>query len=132
MRARAIDPVSRKVTSYRQEAVIEMDEARRSLLLNVIDTYLKLSAEEETEFERLLGQPELKEVKQMVTVYELRGMRRTILNLLRARFGELPQSVVAKVEAITDEARLDELSQRVLTAPSLEAMGLDDRAANDA
>lgn len=69
----------------------------------------------------------------MITVYEergiVRGMRRTLLNQLHARFGELPDSVVAKIEAAT-EGELDVLSQRVLTAPSLEAMGLNDASTN--
>lgn len=148
MRTGRMGRVLRKVTSFRQKSLIETDEARRALLLNVIETYLKLSTEEEAEFQRLLGQPEFAEVRQMITIYEqrgieqgieqgmeqgiVRGMRRTLLNLLRARFGELPESVTAWIEAIESAADLDVLSQRVLTAASLEAMRLDEGEASGA
>jgi hypothetical protein len=64
----------------------------------------------------------------MLTVYEergiLRGKRDTLLRLLRRKFGDLPESVAAKVQAIQTEAELDRLSERILDAGSLEEMGL--------
>ncbi len=64
----------------------------------------------------------------MLTVYEergiLRGKRDTLLRLLRRKFGELPESVLARVQAIQTEAELDRLSERILDAGSLEEMGL--------
>jgi hypothetical protein len=70
----------------------------------------------------------------MLTVYEERGiakgtlqtLRRTLSKLLRARFGELPERVVARIEAMESEAELDALLERVLMASSLEEMGLNE------
>ncbi|MDC3962032.1 Yae1 family protein [Polyangium jinanense] len=49
----------------------------------------------------------------------LRGQRRTMLQLLRLRFGELPQAVVARIEA-ADSAALDQWTARVLAAKTPE------------
>lgn len=49
----------------------------------------------------------------------LRGQRRTMLQLLRLRFGELPPAVVARIEA-ADSAALDQWTARVLAAKTPE------------
>lgn len=118
----------RRALGLRQEALRQVDEARRSLLINLIETYLPLSAEEEAEFQGIVGRPEFEGAKQMITVYEQRGIiqgkRDTLLRLLRRKFGELPQDSVTKIESITAEAELDTLLERVLTAASLGEMKL--------
>jgi hypothetical protein len=112
----------------RQKAVVELDEARRSLLINLMQMYLPLNVEEEAEFRRIVGQPEFEEVKQVVTIFEQRGIeqgkRDTLLRQLRRKFGDLPQDFVTKIEAVTAEAELDTLLERILTANSLDEMGL--------
>jgi hypothetical protein len=98
-------------------------------LINFIEQALPLNAEEQEEFQRLLGQPEFVEVRQMITTYQQRGIeqgkRDALLRLARRKFGELPENVVAKIEAVTAEAELDALLERVLTAASLSEMGLE-------
>jgi hypothetical protein len=117
-----------KAFSIRQTLGAPLDEAHKALIVNVIETYLKLSETEEEEFRRIVGQGELQEVKEMLTVYEERGIvkgkRSMLLKQLRLRFGELPENVVARIQAMETEAELDALSERFVTATSLEDMGL--------
>jgi hypothetical protein len=54
---------------------------------------------------------------------QLRATRDLTLNLLHARFGELPQSVVSRIEE-ADIAFCRDLCVRLLTAQSLEELGL--------
>ena len=64
----------------------------------------------------------------MLTIYEERGIikgkRDALLKLLRFKFGDLPEAVAAKVQAIDTEAALDELFERVLGAEALDDTGL--------
>jgi hypothetical protein len=46
------------------------------------------------------------------------GERRVLLRQLRARFGEVPAAIVARIEA-ADMADLERWSERVLTAQTL-------------
>ncbi|WP_437635646.1 Rpn family recombination-promoting nuclease/putative transposase [Sorangium sp. So ce854] len=49
----------------------------------------------------------------------LEGQRGTLLKLLRQRFGELPEAVVARVRA-ADAGQLEGWTERVLTSPTLD------------
>ena len=129
-----------KQVSLQRIATSGVDDARKMLLANIVETYLPLSAAEQEQFAALLAQPGTEETRQMISVYEERGIakglqqglqegivggkRDTLLRLLRVKFGALPPSVEAQVQAIADEAQLDTLSERVLTANSLQDMGL--------
>jgi hypothetical protein len=124
--------LAEKYRSMQQTLLSSVDEARKSLLLNLIETYMPLNAEQEAEFAQLLGQEEAQEVRRMITVYEERGIakgitqgkREMLLHQMRLKFGELPEPILTKVEAIATETELDALSERILTANSLEEMGL--------
>jgi hypothetical protein len=120
-----------KILSVQRTVLSDLDEARKALLLNVIETYLKLNETDEEEFRRMMGQGELQEVKQMLTVYEERGIiqgkREDVLHLLRLKFGDVPEGVVKKIEAMESKAELLTLLERVLTADSLKEMGLEER-----
>jgi flagellar biosynthesis/type III secretory pathway protein FliH len=50
-----------------------------------------------------------------------KGQRKVLLRQLRARFGALPEPVMARIRA-ADEAQLDAWADRVLTAPTLGAV----------
>jgi predicted transposase YdaD len=54
----------------------------------------------------------------------LQAKQEYILRLLRAKFGPLPPAVVEQIETLGDVTRLDALLEHVLTARSLEEMGL--------
>ena len=140
MRVSRLGRAVQKLLSLRQVAVSDLDEARKTLLTYVIQTYLPLSEAEDNEFRTLLAQPESQEVRTMVNIYSgrifdegvergieqgiLQGQRNTLFKLLHSKFGTLPESVAAKIEAIESEAELDILLERILTANSLEEMGI--------
>ncbi|HXU45164.1 MAG TPA: DUF4351 domain-containing protein [Thermoanaerobaculia bacterium] len=52
------------------------------------------------------------------------GMREVLLRLLRKRFPALPGRAVEQVEAISSPDELGSLAERLLTARSLEELGL--------
>ena len=53
------------------------------------------------------------------------GKQSLLVELLVAKFGELPQSVTEQIHRMTREEEVDQLGIRLLTAASLEEMGLD-------
>ena len=122
----------RKALSLRRAEESSLDEARKSLLVNLIDAYLRLNAQEETEFRQLLGQPGFEEVKQVVTSFEqrgieqgieqginegiIRGKRDTLLKIARSRFGDLTADLSAAVEGAGSAEELDLLLERILGA----------------
>lgn len=134
MRSESGDRVGRKLRAYERLARSSVDEARKSLLVNVVDRYLKLGRGEEAELVRRTQQAGSEEVRALLTQWEERGIRKgrkegvaqgkreTLLLLLRHKFGELPQAVVARVERIKRESELDVLTRRVLDARTLEEM----------
>ena len=56
------------------------------------------------------------------------GKQSILLQLLNAKFGALPEPVVQEIRAMTSEQELDRLSLHVLTANSIDEMGLDGQA----
>lgn len=136
MRGERAKRVSRKLQALDRVVKAGVDEARRSLLINVVDRYLELSAEEELEFNRLTEGLKLQEVKEYLTSWEKRGIkkgigqgiiqgkRETLLRLLRHRFGELPGEVIARIGRIESPTELDSLADKLLDARSLAEMGL--------
>ncbi len=113
-----------------------VDEAHLMLLTNVVEKYLKLDDVERVRFEELVATPEGKVVEMVVSIYEergiekgieqgiLRGERKTLLRQLERKFAPLPDSVRTRLEAITDAEELDRLTDTILTAETLEDMGL--------
>ncbi len=117
-----------------------VDEARLTLLTNVVEKYLKLDDVERVRFDELVATPEGKEVEMVVSIYEergiekgivqgveqgiLRGERKTLLRLLERKFAPLPDSVRTRLEAITNAEELERLTDTILTAETLEDMGL--------
>ena len=53
-----------------------------------------------------------------------RGARATLIRLLRARFGELPEKIAAVILAESDQELLDTWLDRFATAKSLEDVGI--------
>ena len=53
------------------------------------------------------------------------GKRLILIQQLMAKFGDLPQSVTEQIHGMTAEEELDQLGIRLLTANSLEEMGLN-------
>ena len=53
------------------------------------------------------------------------GKRLLLIQQLMAKFGDLPQSVTEQIQGMTAEEELNQLGIRILTAESLEDMGLN-------
>lgn len=116
-----------------------IDEARKSLLVNCVETYLPLSENEQQDFDKITQKPNFQEVTQMQSVYETRGeargvargiitgKRETALMLLQVKFGELPPAATLHVQEMTDPAKLDRLTAGILTADTLAELGLPDK-----
>ena len=68
----------------------------------------------------------------MLNIYEERAMERgiergkrgTVLRQLQRKFGELPTSVVARIEQMEDPDELDTLLDRLMDAGTLAEIGL--------
>jgi len=106
------------------------------LLVNCVENYLQLTGEEAVELEALRSRKENRDVQAMALTWsekleakgrvegEAKGVREILLLLLAERFGPLPEGARRRVEEISSLQRLTQLAKRVLTAHSLEEMGL--------
>ena len=85
-----------------------LDESRKLVLANCVETYLRLDENEQEQFEHMVGAPAYQEVTQMLSIYEERGIakgalkakRETTLRLLRHKFGALPDAVQDQIQDI--------------------------------
>jgi hypothetical protein len=132
-------------------AVSDMDDNRRLLLANCVETYLQLSPREAAEFAVLRAREVNREVHAMEMTWAdrlraegwksgrqegreegrrrerektVRALRPLLLDLLAERFGPLPEPVRRRIEEIDSVERLTRLARLGLTAGSLEEMGL--------
>ncbi len=110
----------------------------------MVETYLMLNDQERESFATLVATSEVKEVQMVVSIYEERGIEKGIqqgitqgiaqgvtrgeqkllLRLIERKFGHVPEDVRSRVEAITDLEAIEQLADTILTAQSLEEMGL--------
>ena len=128
--AKDVDPVLFEMAMMRRVLDSGLDAARQLLLIDVIQTHSKLSAEERARFERLVSRKEYRTVKEVKTWSErireegvLEGKRETLLRLLTAKFGPLSPDAIARVAAVPSAAELDSYLERFVSAKSLEEMG---------
>jgi len=88
----------------------------------LVETYLRLDENEQALYEQLV--PAHQEVRKMLTVYEIKGMRKAALLQSRLKFGDLPEQVEERVQSMETEAELDNLLKAILNAQSLDDLGL--------
>jgi hypothetical protein len=111
---------------------------RKAMLCECVSAYLPVDDEQRRQFEDMVRNHPDSGVQAMelglLDHVEQRGMQRGKLELLQglleARFGPLPSSVVARLQTWPSE-RLTELGCAVLTATSLDELGLGVSAASD-
>lgn len=117
-----------------------VDPARRSLLVDFIETYMPLASHELQEFREIVVEEEpYRGVQKMATVWELDGIKKgeqiglekgrmeaevttrqtTLIRIIRKRFGRVSKATIAKIETITECQRLDDLIDSVLDATQL-------------
>jgi hypothetical protein len=104
----------------------DLTEGDKLFLIDVIQTYLpreKVPNAGEQIMQALL-ETELTWGERHELEGEIRGQIKVLLRLLRRKFGPLPEPFVQRLEAIDDPAVLDELSEQVLTAVTLDDMKL--------
>jgi len=136
--------VELKEACLRRIAGARLAEASRILLVDCVATYLELTPEEVSEYATSDiggGNPTMR-LTEMSWGDRLRaegwekgyreGMelcaRKVLLRVLTQRFGRLPVAVRRRVEEIDSVDRLIRLAERVLTARSLEDLGLAPRS----
>jgi hypothetical protein len=122
------DPVAFEADLMRRVAKSELDDFRKYLLFDVIETYSRLSAEERTRFERLISRKEYRTVQKVKETWSDRmraeGKRETLLRQLKAKFGLLSPETIMKVDAMDSPAELDTYLDRIIKAESLDDMEL--------
>ena len=115
-----------------------LDEERQYLLVNTIETYFRLSADERESFRRLVARKEFQEMRDTELTWGdeliqqglekgmeksreegmVQGKRDTLERLLTAKFGSLPSAVGARIDALPSSEEVDRYLDRVLTAAS--------------
>jgi hypothetical protein len=137
-----------KMTCLQRIAEAGLPAEGRDLLVDCVATYLKLTPDEISEYATLDSDGKNREAQTMEMSWGDRlrqegqrlgrkegrregleqGARRVLLRLLGQRFGQLPDSVRRRVAEIDSVERLTRLAERVLTARSLEDVGLAPRS----
>jgi predicted transposase YdaD len=135
-RRKNADQVVLEADLQRRVAKSRLDDLRKFLLLNVIETYSRLSEAERARLEHLISRKEYRTVQEVKETWSDRilkqgreagvteGKRETLLRLLTVKFGRLSSETIAKVNAVPSAAELDAYLDRILSAESLEDMGL--------
>jgi hypothetical protein len=115
-----------------QERILKLvrDDWNRGLLLDTVRTYFRLSPRERAEEERLLQSTSHNEVIEMLQTElgrmrhqeRLETIRQSILEVVRARFQDAPESIEARVRRIRSLDRLQEWLRRAAVANSVEEL----------
>lgn len=121
--------VEHKLACLRRIDSARLDEQKRLLLVDCVETYLVLTPEEAEEYKR--SRPRERE-RAMNPMRDLTwsermmadGMRQILLHQMDQRFGPLPDKVRKKVEGIYSASRLTRLADKLLIAGSLEELGI--------
>jgi predicted transposase YdaD len=118
-----------KLACLRMLAQLQLDPARRALVSGFVDSYLRLTMDQESEFARELSQiasQEQESVMEIVTSWMEKGLekglekeRRLVLRQLRKRLGALDTGAAGRVETLSAE-QLEELGEALLEFERLE------------
>lgn len=125
-----------KMDCLRRIGRSEISGLRKEMLVNWVETYVKLRPEEAAEFQRLLEQEDNQEVETMALTWlgkaEARGIeiateqvRREALSQLEQQFGTVPEEVRRKLASMRSIKRLTRLIARTPTARSIDDLGLN-------
>ena len=115
-----------------------VDPARRSLLIEFVETYLPLAKDEQAEFREIVhADSEYVEVERMITTYEIEakkegkregkkeGKQDDLILLSEKKFGKLTAAQRRKIRQIESTEKLDVLLLALLDAKSLDELGLE-------
>lgn len=137
-RTHVSEPLRLRALMLKRVVQSALDDARKFLLLNLVQTYFPLGADEREAFDRLLLQAEYRGVPEMQVTWAdkirdegrqegreegaLEAKRETLLRQLTRKFGRLPDAVLSRVNALESIPLLDTYLDRLVTAGSLEEM----------
>ncbi len=110
-----------KAECLRLLATLRLDPARTELISGFVDTYLRLSAQEEQVFQAEIGRLEETEqagIMQIVTSWSERAERLLILRQLSHRVGEVPEKTKVRIDNLSVN-QLEDLSVALLDFSSL-------------
>jgi hypothetical protein len=145
MRSESLSRAEHKMACLRRIATARLDDLRRFLLVNCVETYLQLEGRDAEELEALQARGNAEEVRAMrrmtwaeqikkegldegkregLEMGREQGARQTLLRLLGIRFGSISDEVRRQVEAIRSVERLNQIAEQILVARSLEEIGL--------
>jgi len=133
MRPESMSRAQHKLACLRRIAKARVDDLKRFLLVNCVETYLQLEGRDAEELKALQAHTNAEEVRAMrrLTWAEQleeraweKGVRQTLLRMLGVRFGPLSDEVKQRVESISSIDRLNQIADQILVARSLEEMGL--------
>ena len=139
-----------KIECLRRIAGAKLPTGKTHMLVNWVETYLKLTGRDAVELEKLQALALNQEVRAMQMTWAdkleqkgflkgrlkgrqegrqeveqaIQSLRRVVLRLLDQRFGSVPPKVQKKVEKISSMDRLTELAEKVFAVQSLDEMGL--------
>lgn len=118
-----------------------LDEVRQFLLVNLIETYFQLGADELESYQELISRKEYRKVQDVELSWAdkllregeekglqaglLKGKRESVLRVLEAKFGSISRKTASQVESMDSVEEIDACLERVLAAASLEDAGLD-------
>ena len=136
MKRGSSEPATLRARMMREVAEGSLDEAGRFLLVNLIETYFELSAQQSKRYEQLLSRKEFQTVQDVEMTWAdkmiekgrqtglVEGKRDVLLRQLAAKFGPLPAETTAHLRALDSAEELDRLLDRLLTASALEDLGI--------
>ena len=147
------DPAKLRASLLLRVAESGLDEARLFLLVNLIETYFQLDADELESYQELISRKEFRKVQDVEISWAdkllregeekglekgleqglerglhaglVKGKREYVLRVLEAKFGRVSSKVTSQVETMESVEALDACLERVLTATSLAGTGLD-------
>ncbi|HWE61769.1 MAG TPA: hypothetical protein VHB98_08665 [Chloroflexota bacterium] len=139
MRPGAAGRVTLKISALERLAASDLDEARKFLLLNFIETYLQLTGEEQAQLrsriqvegkeevealeltwaDRLRLEGRAQGVEQGIEQGRLAAKREDVLHLVRLRFGAAPAALAHRV-ATADGPVLDRMLERAVQVAGLD------------
>jgi hypothetical protein len=140
MDPRGLSPARHKIECLRRIARAEVDDAGRFLLVNCVETYVQWNDTAQEEYETLLAEEENQEVTTMEMTWgdrmmekgrieglekgRVEGMRTLVAGMIESRFGAVPADRKRRIEAIDSTDELTRLADRLLTARSLDDLGI--------
>ncbi len=124
---------------FQSVAVSAMDDARKLLLTNMIETYFRVAPRHKERFSGIMSQEGYREAQKMRSTWAdemkeegrkegrkegvVEGKRVTLLQLLTMKFDTVPDATRARVQSLSLDD-LDTYLERVLSVGTLEEMGL--------